>query len=179
MSDLWNVTVTEKKENMVKLLVREAHSDAGSFPNDPVFAMQLLTKTAYRLNDDHQWEPGSSLGHEFDHSESFQPFDLSGKHEKYIKEFKVISAKSLRDEDIIDANITKKLQEEGFQEGDDDWDVEYEIAYDEYFDDPENRPRAEYEIHVTDAKWIEHLSPDDNFYSAAWSETGPFIKEEI
>ena len=179
MSSLWNVKVLEKKDTIIKLQVKEIHADAGPFPIDPVCAMQLVTNSAYAFNEKYERIPCSPLGEEFRFDKSYLPSDLSGVYCKYIKDIKISSAKNLRNEDAIFSNILEELEKRGISDTDKEWDVEYETAYQEYFQNENHIPIAEYKIVVTDSKWIAHLSSGDSFSSAAFSETGPFIEEEI
>jgi len=179
MSDLWNVSVIEKVDTTVKFKVLGIHEDAGFFPDDPVFAMMLLTKTAYEFNNQYERVACSLLGEQIDFDKSYHHSDLAEVYKDYIAEHKVCSAKNFRDEDAVSEYVSRKLAEAGIEEEDSCYDEKYEDFYCEYSDDPNNVPTAVYQVEVTDAKWLDHLSVGKKFNSTAYSETGPFVEEEI
>ena len=47
MSTLWQMIVMKKKDDYIDLLVKFDHPDAGPFPQDKNFALQLLISEAY------------------------------------------------------------------------------------------------------------------------------------
>lgn len=51
MSTLWKITVMEKKDDYIDLLAKFSHPDAGPFPQDKNFALQLLINEAYGFDE--------------------------------------------------------------------------------------------------------------------------------
>lgn len=57
MNTMWDVSVINKGTNWIDLEVALGYPDAGSFPEDPVFALLLLTDKAYGLDDNYKYIP--------------------------------------------------------------------------------------------------------------------------
>lgn len=148
---LWYVVVREKQNTTIKIEVNSFHPDAGAPPDNPVFLMQLLIQTAYTLDDDSNWIPSSPLGKMFQKDQTDDVSFFKNHYKNYIQSYRICSARDLAEGEEVDPDDPYDYEEE--------WEVVYELT-------------------ITDSKWIEHLSKDESFESAAWSE-GPYIDETI
>lgn len=181
MSALWKVEVLNKGNDWVDMELLFAHPDAGLFPVDPNFALQLLTCQAY--GDDENYDnqiPICPLGDKVPIDKSSLPDDLSVHVDDIIKKIVVYKAKRVPfDESAVHEYIDAKVKELGIYEDSVEWDVTWEDFWTWYWSDPEHLPAARYRITVTDPKWIEHLYIGLQFDSAAFSQDGPYVEEDI
>ena len=179
MSSMWNVSVINKGKDWVDLEVVLAHPDAGGFPDDPVFALCLLTNEAYKFNDEYKREPACSLGRAIEHDKSYQPFDVAPRVHEFVKSLVVYEVMRIPfDEDDAHAKVDEEVLAMGVEKDSKEWEDEWHEKWRDFWDDKNNMPLAKYRINVTDPKWIEHLTVGQSFDTASYSESGPWIDEE-
>ena len=178
MSTMWNITVANKGNSWIDLYVEFGHPDAGPFPEDTTFALQLLTSEAYGFDDNYNYIPTSPLGESIPHDVSYQPYDLESIKDKYISKAIIYQAENLPwDESAAHEKVNQLCCDQGLTSEDDDWDDAWEQHWIEFWEDPANLPWAKYRIWVTDPKWIEHLEVGKHFETASYSEEGPWLNE--
>ncbi|MFN8286723.1 MAG: pentapeptide repeat-containing protein [Chitinophagales bacterium] len=178
MSSLWNVSVINKGKDWVDLAVSLDHPDAGAFPEDPTFALCLLTQEAYGFDSKYNYIPTSALGEQIPHDRSYQPHDLEERVKEFIVKttiyetqncpFDEYEAHRRTDEEVVALGFTKDSQE---------WENAWQDKWRDFWSNPNNLPSAKYRIWVTDPKWIAHLTVGQSFDSAAYSEHGPWIND--
>jgi len=176
MSSLWNVSVANKGKNWIDFHVELAHPDAGSFPEDKCFALQLITSEAYGFDENYKYIPISPLGHAIPHDQSYQPYDLENVVDKFVEKTIIYHAENLPwDEQAAHEKINQLCREQGLKKEDDAWDDAWQDHWIAFWEDPNNLPWAKYRVWVTDAQWIEHLQVGKHFDTASYSDSGPWV----
>lgn len=179
MSTLWKMIVLEKKDDYIDLLVKLDHPDAGPFPQDKNFALQLLLHEAYDFDKNYERIPNGPLGRAISH-EKHQPYDLEELVDIYIKDVLIYEAKNLPwDESEAHAQMDALCEKDGLDEDDDDWDDAWENHWRAFWDDYSRIPWAIYRITTTSSQWTEHLEKYQEFDSAGYSEGVDYIEENI
>ncbi|WP_343749003.1 hypothetical protein [Fluviicola sp.] len=179
MSSLWKVFVTEKGKKWIDTEVLLIHPDAGDFPEDPAFALALLTSEAYEFDKEYNRVAASPLAAEIPFDDSYLPGSLGPIAHKFIEKVVVYEARNVPFiEEEAHEKVGQKVKDNlGIDEDHEDWDDEWEEEWINFWDDADNRPLAKYRIWVTDEQWIEHLKVGKHFDTASFSEVGPWIRE--
>lgn len=173
------MTVMQKKDDYIDLLVKFDHPDAGPFPEDENFALQLLLHEAYGYARDFTTFPNSPLGHAIPH-DKYLPEDLEESVDTYIKDTIIYETQNLPwNENEALAKIDNLCKKEGLKEGDENWRTAWDKHWRAFWKDYTRIPWAIYRITTTDPKWTEHLKTYQEFDSAAFSEKRCFIDENI
>lgn len=179
MSSLWNVRVINKGKDWVDFHVETGHPDAGPFPEDADFALNLLSAKAYRWDESYNRIPCCPLGQLIPFDTFYQIGELEPYSRQVIARVIVYEARNLPwDEGAARRSVDAKCHAEGVKEGNTAWANTWEKHWREYWKDPSNLPWARYRIWVTAAKWIEHIHVGLHFDSAAYSERGPWITRD-
>lgn len=179
MSSLWDVSVIGKGKKWIDLEVVLAHPDAGDFPEDPVFALSLLTSEAYKFGENYNRVPASPLGEKIPFDDSYQCDSLSGIVDEFIEKVVVYETRNVPFEEAeAHEKVNQKVIAMGIDEDHEDWDDEWEEKWREFWDDKENLTWAKYRVWVTDENWIEHMKIGKHFDTASYSETGPWVRED-
>lgn len=179
MSSMWDVSVIGKGKKWIDMEVLLAHPDAGNFPEDPAFALALLTSEAYSFDKDYNRVATSRLSQEIPFDDSYLPSSLGPIADKFIEKVLIYQACNVPFiEDEAHEKVGQKVKDNlGIDEDHEDWDDEWEEEWRNFWDNAENLPLAKYRIWVTDEQWIEHLNVGKHFDTASFSENGPWIKE--
>ncbi|REC41412.1 hypothetical protein [Chryseobacterium sp. 5_R23647] len=171
MSTLWKITVMEKKDDYIDLLVKFSHPDAGPFPQDKNFALQLLINEAYGFDENFNRYPNSPLGKAIS-PDKFQPDDLDDLVDSYIKDTIIYEAQNLPwDESEAHEQMDELCHKDGLEDEDDDWDEAWNEHWIEFWKDYNRIPWAIYRITTTDPQWTDHLEKYQEFDSAAYSNS--------
>jgi hypothetical protein len=179
MSTLWKMTVMQKKDDYIDLLVKFDHPDAGPFPEDKNFALQLLLHEAYGYARDFTTFPNCPLGHAIPH-EKFLPEDLEELVDTYIKDTIIYETQNLPwDEDEAHAKMDALCERDGAKEGDGNWRITWDDHWRAFWKDYTRIPWAIYRITTTDPKWTEHLKTYQEFDSAGFSVGEKYVDENI
>lgn len=179
MSTLWEMIVMEKKDDYIDLLVKFDHPDAGPFPQDTNFALQLLLHEAYDFDKNYERVPNGPLGNAISH-EKFQPYDLEELVDDYVKDVLIYEAQNLPwDESEAHAQMDALCEKDGLDRDDDDWDDTWDDHWRAFWKDYTRIPWAIYRITTTDPKWTEHLKKYQEFDSAGYSEGGDFVDVNV
>lgn len=177
MSSLWDVSVIGKGKKWIDLEVVQAHSDAGNFPEDPVFALALLTSEAYKFDESYKRIPASPLGEKIPFDDSYLCSSLSKIVNEFIEKVVVYETKSVPFE-LADEKVSQQLIAMGLTKGNDDWFDAFEEKWQEFWSSREAIARSKYRIWVNDEKWMEHMEIGKSFDTAAYSENGPWVEED-
>lgn len=179
MSSMWDVSVIGKGNKWIDMEVHLAHPDAGNFPEDPVFALALLTSEAYGWDKDYNRVATSPLSKEIPFDESYLPESLSSRVDKFIEKVLIYQAHNVPfEESEAHEKVGQKVKDNlGIDEDHEDWDDEWEEEWRNFWDNGDNLPRAKYRIWVTEDQWTEHLKVGKHFDTASFSEVGPWIRE--
>ncbi len=179
MSSMWNVSVINKGEKWIDLEVVLAHPDAGSFAEDPVFALELLTSEAYGFDDNYNRVATSPLSESINFDDSYLPSSLSPRVDEFIEKVVIYEAHNIPfDESDAHAKVDEQVLALGVDRDDDEWDGHWDDFWRDFWHSKENLPWARYRIWVTDEKWIEHMELGQEFDTASYSEYGPWIDED-
>jgi len=179
MSTLWKTIVMEKKDDYIDLLVKFSHPDAGPFPQDKNFALQLLIHEAYDFDKNYNRVPNGPLGNAIS-PETFQPFDLEEIVNTYVKDVIIYEAQNLPwNEEEAHAKMDALCEKNGFEKDDEGWDDEWTDHWIAFWKDYTRIPWAIYRVTTTDSKWTDHLKKYQEFDSAAYSEGDDFVSENV
>lgn len=179
MSTLWKMIVMEQKDDYVDLLVKLDHPDAGAFPDDKNFALQLLLQEAYSFDKNFERFPNGSLGNAISHN-LYLPNDLEELVDTYVKDVIIYEAQNLPwKESEAHAKMDDLCKKDGLEKDNDDWDDAWSTHWSAFWKDYARIPWAIYRITTTDAKWTDHLKKYQEFYSAAFSEGRDFVNQNI
>lgn len=178
MSTMWDVSVIGKGRKWIDLEVVLSHPDAGNFPEDPVFALALLTSEAYAFGDNYDRIPASPLGEQIPFDDSYLCDTLRPLADQFVEKVLVYEAHNVPfEEDEAHEKVNEKVRALGFNEDSDEWDGEWEDEWRAFWESKDNLPWAKYRIWVKDENWIAHMQVNDSFDTASYSEDGPWIKE--
>ena len=176
---MWDISVINKGKKWVDLEVVLDHPDAGSFPEDPAFALALLTDKAYGFDADYNYIATSPLGEAIPHDHSYLPETLSPIAGDFIERTVIYEAHNLPfDESEAHEKVNEQVRALGIAEDDDEWDGEWEDLWRDFWASKDNLPWARYRIWVTDEKWIGHMEIGADFTTASFSESGPWVNED-
>lgn len=179
MSSMWNITVINKGQKWVDLEVVLAHPDAGSFPEDPVFALSLITSEAYRFDDNYNRIPDSPIGEMINFNDSYELSSLESRLDEFVEKTVIYEAKNIPfDEQDAHERIDELVYDAGVERDDENWDEAWDGFWRDFWDNKDNLPWAKYRTWVTDEKWIEHLKIGQKFDSASYSDNGPWLDED-
>ncbi len=178
MSSLWDVSVIGKGKKWIDMEVVLAHPDAGNFPEDPVFALALLTSEAYKFGENYDRVPSSPLGEQIPFDASYHCSSLSEIVGEFIEKVVVYKTKNVPfNEDEAHEKVNQQVIAMGMDEDHEDWDGEWDEKWREFWGSKDNLPWAKYRIWVTDERWIEHLKIGKYFDTASYSEDGPWVRD--
>lgn len=178
MSSLWNVSVIDKGNDWVDLSVQLSHPDAGPFPEDPVFALCLLTQEAYGFDNNYNYIPKSPLAEQIPHDRSYQPHDLAARVNEFVKRTVVFETRNCPfDEYEAHRKMDEQVLALGIAKDSEGWEDAWQDKWRDFWANPDNLPNAKYRVWVTDPKWLVHLTVGQAFDSAAYSENGPWIND--
>ena len=179
MSTLWQMIVMKKKDDYIDLLVKFDHPDAGPFPQDKNFALQLLISEAYDYEKNFQRIPNGSLGRAIPH-EKYLPDDLEELVDTYIKDVLIYKAENLPwDETEAHEKMDTLCIEDGLDEDHEDWDYTWQEHWRAFWQDYNRIPWAIYRITMTDPKWADHLKKYQEFDSAGFSTGSDYVNENV
>lgn len=170
MSDLWRVRVVAVNDKEIRLRVEAIHPDAGAFSDSKVFALRLLADTVSRtrLNDENNAAP--PLGAEVSPERYGDDAFMRQNADRFIASVSLSDVKnSPFDEDGLKGQINARLREKGLKPEDGEaWRKAFDDAWNNFWRNPGDLPSATYTIHVTDARWISHLSQGMEWNTAAY-----------
>lgn len=176
MSSLWSVSVINKGKDWIDLKVVLDHPDAGSFAEDPVFALCLLTQEAYGFDDKYNYVANSPLAEQIPHDKSYQPYDVAPRVAEFIRKVVVYETRNCPfDEFEAHRKTDEQVLAMGINKDDEAWENVWQDKWRAYWGNPDSLPNGFYRIWVTGPEWIQHLSIGQTFDSAAYSEDGPWI----
>jgi hypothetical protein len=169
MSGLWNITVFERGHDWVTVEVRQAHPDAGAFPESRAFALRLLHEQAWKLDSGFNYQAVSPLGEACDSRQVLDEAWLDANAARFIDE---IVAEDATATPLDEATATRQVADQlGLGDLDqltDDERERFDDAYEELWKDPSKLPARRYRIKVTDPAFLSHLAPGARWSSAAF-----------
>lgn len=178
MSSLWDVSVIGKGKKWIDLEVVFAHPDAGNFPEDPAFALALLTHEAYGWDEHYNRVEKAPLSKEIPFDDSYLPSSLNLIADRFIEKVQVYEAHNVPfDESEAHDKMDQKVLKEGIDRDDEEWDEAWENHWADFWADKKNLPWAKYRVWVTQEDWTEHLKVGKRFDTASFSESGPWVRE--
>eukprot|EP01040_Poterioochromonas_malhamensis_P011177 gene11177-12177_t len=178
-SDLWIVTIIRKGNKWIDVEVMMCHPDAGDLPEDPAFALLLLTSEAYGFGPGYQRISKGPLGEAFQFDKSYLPDHVEPRVPEFIEKVLVYEAHNVPfNEHEAHAKVDDKVLADGIERGSADWEAVSSKYWNEFWRSKADIPWGIYRIWVTDDKWTSHLEPGQSFGSASYSEKGPYINED-
>lgn len=173
------MTVMQKKNDYIDLLVKFDHPDAGPFPEDKNFALQLLLHEAYGYDENFKRIPNCPLGQAIS-DDIYLPEDLEELIDTYIKDTIIYEAQNLPwDESEAHEKMDDLCEKDGIERDSDDWDDTWNDHWIDFWKDYTRIPWAIYRITTTDPKWTDHLKIHQEFDSAGYSNGRNSVSENI
>lgn len=169
MPGLWNITVLEREHDRVTVEVRQAHPDAGEFPDSRAFALRLLHEQAWKLDPGFNYQATSPLGEACDSRQVLDELWLDANVDRFIDEIVAEdSAATTLDEATATRQVAAQLGLGDLGGLTDDDRARFDDAYEELWKDPSRLPARRYRIKVTDPAFLSHLAPGARWSSAAF-----------
>lgn len=171
MPALWSITVIERERDQVTVEVRQAHPDAGAFPESRAFALRLLHDQAWKLDPHFKYQAISPLGESCDSRQVLDEAWVDANVDRFIDEIVVEDATATTttlDEATATRRIAAQLGLGDLDELSDDERARFDDAYEELWKDSSRLPARLYRIKVTDPVFLSHLAPGARWSSAAF-----------
>lgn len=169
MAGLWNIEILDKAHGWVTIEVRQAHPDAGAFPESRGFALRLLHDQAWKLDAGFNYQACGPLGEAFNSRQVLDEAWLNANVDRFIAEVVVEDAAAAT---LDEATATRRVADQlGLADVDhltDDEREPFDDAYHRFWSDPSNLPARRYRIKVTDPAFLSHLVPGARWSSAAF-----------
>lgn len=169
MSGLWNIVVLDIDRDSVTVEVRQAHPDAGVFPDSRAFALRLLHDQAWKLGAGFKYQACGPLGEACNSRQVLDEAWLYANVDRFIAEIAAEdpAAKAL-DEVTVARRVADQLGLGDLDHLTEDERDRFDDAYHEFWSDPTNLPARRYRIKVTDPAFLSHLAPGARWSSAAF-----------
>ena len=169
MGALWNIEVLDKGPDWVTIEVRQAHPDAGAFPESRAFALRLLHEQAWKLDSGFNYQAVAPLGAACDSRQVLDEAWLDANVDRFIAEIAAEGATAT----ALDEATAARLVADQLGLGDldqlaDDEREAFDDAYHALWNDPSRLPARRYRITVTDPAFLSHVSPGARWSSAAF-----------
>lgn len=169
MAALWNIAVLDKGPDWVTVEVRQAHPDAGPFPEARSFALRLLHERAWEFDASFQYRALGSLGAECDSRQVLDEAWVAANVDRFIAG---IAAQDPEVMAIDEATAERRVADQlglgdAAQLGDGDRE-RFDAAYQKFWKTPSALPARRYRIQVTDPGYVSHVAAGDRWASAAF-----------
>jgi hypothetical protein len=169
MPGLWSITVLELEHDHVTVEVRQAHPDAGAFPESRAFALRLLHEQAWKLDRGFNYKAVSPLGEACDSRQVLDEAWMDANAGRFIDEIVAEDATAtILDEATATRQVAAQLGLGDLERLTDDERERFDDAYAELWNDPSKLPARRYRIKVTDPVFLSHLAPGARWSSAAF-----------
>jgi hypothetical protein len=170
MARLWMVHVVELSGDRVELDVRQAHPDAGAFPDSPTFALRVLHEPAWELDANFQERALGALGAACTSKQVLDDDWVTANVGRFIAkvEPQPPSAPALDDDAALRqlaAHLKLPAALDQLSEVDRG---RLDDAYGEFWKDASQLPVRRYRITVTDPALLSHLTANARWPSAAF-----------
>jgi hypothetical protein len=169
MSALWNINVLETGKDWAILEVRQAHPDAGPFPESRGFALRLLHEQAWELDSSGAYKATSPLGKACDSKQVLDESWIAANAGRLIAAIATEGpAREALDEDAAVRLVADQLGMGGIDQLSEAERARFDAAYDKLWKDPAKMPARRYRITVADPAFVSHLAPGATWASAAY-----------
>ena len=169
MSALWKVVVLETGKDWVTVEVRQAHPDAGPFPESRGFALRLLHEQAWELDSSGAYKATSALGKAGDSKQVHDEAWIAANAGKLISAIATEGAAAeALDEDAAVRLVADQLGMADIDELSEAARAKFDAAYEKLWRDPEKLPAQRYRITVADPALVSHLAVGATWASAAY-----------
>ncbi len=169
MAGLWNIVVLDIDRDSVTVEVRQAHPDAGAFPESRTFALRLLHDQAWKLGAGFKYQACGPLGEACDSRQVLDEAWLNANVDRFITE---IAAEDPAAVTLDEATVARRVADQlGLADVDRLTGAErerFDDAYHGFWSDPSNLPVRRYRIKVTAPAFLSHLAPGARWSSAAF-----------
>lgn len=169
MAALWNIAVLDKGPDWVTVEVRQAHPDAGPFPEARSFALRLLHERAWEFDASFQYRALGPLGAACDSRQVLDEAWLAANVDRFIAGIATQDPEvAALDEATAERRVADQLGlGDVAQLGDDDRE-RFDAAYQKFWKTPSALPARRYRIQVTDPGYLSHVAAGDRWASAAF-----------
>ncbi|HEX7838932.1 MAG TPA: hypothetical protein VF469_15750 [Kofleriaceae bacterium] len=169
MAGLWHIEVLDKARDWVTVEVRQAHPDAGAFPESRRFALRLLHEQAWQFDSGFNYQAIAPLGQACDSRQVLDEAWLDANIDRFIAEMVPQDTTGTP----LDEATAVRLVADQLGLGDLDQATEeerdrFDDAYHELWNDPSRLPARRYRIKVTDPAFLSHLVPGARWSSSAF-----------
>lgn len=170
MSALWDVEVLRLEGQNVRLLVRVIHPDSGDFPDTKEFALRLLYDESFEYGAGPGRVPRGPLGRALSVDEVSDRAFLARNVGRFVLSAAVVGRRNAPlDLEKTRRSIDDELLARGLRPEDERaWKSAWEDEWIKFWSRTELLPSATYDIEVTHADWLAHLSPGQRWESAAF-----------
>jgi hypothetical protein len=168
MSALWHIAVLEKGPDWVSIEVRQAHPDAGEFPETRGFALRLLHERAWDLDPKFNYRARAPLGAACDNKQVADEDWIDANAARFIAGVTVEGTAAILDEQAAVKQVATQLGIKDLDQLPDDARERFDDAYAALWKDPARMPARRYRIQVTDPSFVSHLAAGDKWPSAAY-----------
>jgi len=170
MSSLWQVQAVDVNDNEIQLRVQAIHPDAGMFPTSKDFALRLLADKAFRFDTKGTYIVAAPLGAEIGPKGYWDEKFIQQNVNRFIASVSISDIENAPfNENAVRQSINGQLQDKGIDsQNDEAWQAANKDAWKEFWRTPSNLPSATYTIHVTDTRWITHLTKGVQWDTSAY-----------
>lgn len=169
MPGLWQARVIDLAGDTARIEVRQAHPDAGAFPDSHAFALRLLHEQAWSFDDSFSYRGDAPLGENVDNKQVYDEAWLAANVHRFIA-----GVTSEGDAGTIDERAAVRATADrlglstDLDELSDDERARFDEAYEAFWQDPTAMPARTYRITVTEPRFLAHLKPGTTWSSAAF-----------
>ncbi len=170
MARLWQIHVLERGGDWVDLEVRQAHPDAGAFPDSTAFALRVLHEPAWELDENFQERALGALGAACTSKQVLDDDWVAANVARFIAKVdgQPPSAPALDETEVLRslaARLGLAADLDQLPQADRD---RLDDAYSGFWKDPSNLPTRRYRITVADPALLSHLAVGARWPSAAF-----------
>jgi hypothetical protein len=169
MAALWNIAVLDKGPDWVTVEVRQAHPDAGPFPEARSFALRLLHERAWEFDASFHYRALGPLGAACDSKQVLDEAWVTANVDRFIAGIVTQDPEvTAIDEAAAERRVADQLGlGDVAQLGDDDRE-RFDAAYQQFWNTPSALPARRYRIEVPDPGYLSHIAVGERWASAAF-----------
>ena len=169
MAGLWNIEVLDKASDRVTLEVRQAHPDAGAFPESRAFALRLLHEQAWKLASGSRDPALAPLAQACDSQQVLDEAWLDANVDRFIDEIVAEDPTATPlDEATAARLVADQLGLGALDRLTDEERAPFDDAYHELWQDRSRMPARRYRIKVTDPAFLSHIVSGARWSSVAF-----------
>jgi hypothetical protein len=169
MAALWNIAVLDRGPDWVTVEVRQAHPDAGPFPEARSFALRLLHERAWELDSSFQYRALGAVGAACDSKQVLDEAWVTANVDRFIAGMTTEDPGVMAlDEAAAERRVAEQLGlGDVAQLGDEDRE-RFDAAYQQFWKTLSALPARRYRIQATDPGYLAQVAAGDRWASAAF-----------